>query len=399
MTTAHDAAKLPRGIQRSMNAWNLCLTHDPSLAGLYRAVNDFSQALAAPILSFDDGRQDRSPLSACDHAHRLRCARPFIFRDSHLVSPRVSDEAENLLADTDFLIAHSFFRGHVPWARRWAIRHSKRYWVVPHGCLDPWGLTRRPLGKHIWLSLQGKRCLTDAHKVVFSTRREFEKAQRWLERDNSVVIHWPVDLPDITIKDDCRRLVRALHGIPVDARVLVFVGRLHSMKRPLDLIRAFVTASPSDCHLLIVGMQGDLTYRDVAAEIPAALTDRIHMLGQLDLASLTKVLFAADAFISLSFRENFGYAMADALAHALPVIVTPGHDLAHELPAAQTYGLTCGWLLPDDTLDAAVNAISEFDRLPSSDAAAMGRAGRDWAATHLSRDAFRTGLASLLEST
>lgn len=399
MTASQNPTKPPRGSCGAPDAWNLCLTHDPSLAGLYRAVNDFSQALDAPILSFDDGRRDRSALFARDRAHRLISASPFIFRDCHLISPRVSEEAENLLGDTDILIAHSFFRGHVPWTRRWASRHNKRYWVVPHGCLDPWGLTRRGLAKRMWLSLYGTRCLADADKLVFSTHRELEKAQPWLGRDNGVVIHWPVDLPDMTSKDECRRLVRARHGIPVDAGVLVFVGRLHSMKRPLDLIRAFINARPTNSHLLIVGMQGDLTYQDIAAGIPTAFDDRIHVLGQLDLPSLTDVLLASDAFISLSFRENFGYAMADALAHALPIIVTPGHDLAHELPGAEASGLTCGWLLPDDTLEAAAAAISEFDRLAASNTAAMGRAGRDWASVHLSRESFRSGLLSLITST
>ena len=391
--------KPPRGSGSALDAWNLCLAHDPSLAGLYRAVNDFSQALDAPILSFDDGRRDRSALFARDSAHRLICASPFMFRDCHLISQHVSEEAENLLRDTNLLIAHSFFRGHVPWARRWASRRGKRYWVVPHGCLDPWGLTRRGLAKRMWLSLHGKRCLADADKLVFSTQRELEKAQPWLHRDNGVVIHWPVDLPDMTSRDECQRLVRANRGIPADAKVLVFVGRLHSMKRPLDLIRAFINARPANSHLLIVGMQGDLTYQAVAAEIPTAFTDRIHVLGQLDHMLLTEALFAADAFISLSFRENFGYAMADALAHALPIIVTPGHDLAHELPTAKASGLTCGWLLPDDTLEAAAAAISEFDRLAVSETAAMGRAGRDWAAMHLSRESFRSGLLSLIGST
>ncbi len=66
---------------------NVCLTHDPALAGLYRAVNDFAAALDAPIVSFDDGRRDRSSLADTEPCPvtRIRAGTGWLSRDCHVV--------------------------------------------------------------------------------------------------------------------------------------------------------------------------------------------------------------------------------------------------------------------------------------------------------------------------
>ncbi len=379
-----------------MRPWNICLTHDPSLAGLYRAINDFSAGLQAPILSFDNGRIDRTGLSAIDGAHRIVCRGASLFRDCHLLSRSATRQAERLLGEADLLVVHSLFRAHVAWARRWARDRGAPYWIVPHGCLDPWGLRRRAAMKRLWLSLSGSRCLADADHVVFSSRRELEKARRWLTKDNGVVIHWPVDIPDLTDRNDRRHRFRARYGIPPDARLLIYVGRLHTMKRPIETVRAFAAAAAPGSHLLVVGMDGDLSRDKIQGKIPHAVRERIHLVGQMSGIDLQDSMMASDAFISLSHRENFGYAMCDALAHGLPIIVSPGHDILDELPIGPGRGLACGWQLADDTLPSAAAAIAELFACSDTQLADMGSTGRSWASMHLSYQLFGNSLTSLV---
>jgi glycosyltransferase involved in cell wall biosynthesis len=375
--------------------WNLCLTHDPSLAGLYRAVNDFSAGLQAPILSFDDGRIDRRGLSATDQAHRIPCGGSLLFRDCHLLSGTAARLAAHLLGDADLLVVHSLFRAHVAWGRRWAQHHGKKYWIVPHGCLDPWGLRRRAVMKRLWLSLSGRRCLADADRVVFSSRRELEKARRWLANDNGVVVHWPVDIPDLTDRSERRFQFRTHYGIPSATRLLLYVGRLHTMKRPIETVRAFAAAGGSGSHLLMVGMDGDLSRSQVRAEIPDGVLERVHVVGELNGTALRDAMLASDAFISLSRRENFGYALCESLAYGLPVIVTPGHDILEELPTGPRGQLQCGWRLGDDGVASASAAIREMTSSDFAQLAAMGAAGRAWASASLSRDIFHDALSRL----
>ena len=104
---------------------------------------------------------------------------------------------------------------------------------------------------------------------------------------------------------------------------------------------------------------------------------------------------AGDGFISLSFQENFGYAAAEAVAYGLPVILSPGHDLAHEMPALDGR-FACGWLLGDDAHATAVAAIREWAGASEATRAAAGGVGRSWVAEALAFERFRERLAVMV---
>jgi glycosyltransferase involved in cell wall biosynthesis len=373
---------------------NICLVHDPVYAGLHRAVDDFARALDAPIVSFDDGRRtlregaDRTPV------RRIACGNGWLTRDCHRISARAKREAARAVADADLLVVHSLFRAHAPWAARHAANHGIRYWAVPHGCLDPWGIRRRSIPKRIWMAFQGRRYLESAERVIFSTRREREKASPWLGRARPTILNWPVELPPLADADVARRRFRHQLGVPDTDRLLLYVGRLHSMKRPLEIVLAFSEAAPSNCHLAVVGMDGDLTCADVRRAIPDGFANRIHLVGPLDGHDLSSAYLAADGFISLSFRENFGYAAAEAVAFGIPVILSPGHDLAHEMPA-RSGRLACGWLLADDSRAAAVEALREFGAATESALGDAGQTGRRWAGDVLSFSRFQHTLHTM----
>ncbi len=382
------------------SVWNICLTHDPAYAGLYRAVSDFSRALDAPVLSFDDRRRDRAVLSERDRAHRIASGSGPFCRDSHVMSRAALHEAETLLKDADLLIVHSMFRAHATWAAGWATRHGKSYWAVPHGCLDPWGLSQRRLAKRLWLEAHGRGYFANADRIVFSTKRELDKAAAWLPTDRAAVVHWPVPLPAVHARAAARATFRRRLGLAEDCPILLFVGRLHTMKRPVATIHAFCEAAPPGAHLVVAGMDGDLTRRQLIAVTPIAWRNRVHVVGPLVRPDLAEALLGSDGFVSLSYRENFGYAAAEAVSYGLPVILSPGHDLAYEMPTGCDRKLACGWLLPEDSLTAAVQAVREWGQLavhPSGRQrlAAMATAGRDWAAETLAFDTFKAKLEAL----
>lgn len=387
--------------------WNVCLTHDPALGGLTRAIGDFARGLAAPILSFDDGRRPRADLSAVDGAVRIPCGSGWLARDCHVMPASAAREAEAVLASADLLVVHSLFRAHAPWAARWANDRGRRYWSVPHGCLDPWSLGHRRLAKQAWLTMHGRAFLQGAERVVFSTQRARDKAGSWVGggqvRDGqAVVVHWPVDVPRLDGRDDARRRFRERLGIPADVPLLLFVGRLHPVKRPLETLAWFSAADTHGAHLAMVCIEGSLTKADLVRAIPQSHADRIHVTGPLAAADLGDAYLASDGFISLSHQENFGYAAAEAVAHGVPVILSPGHDLAHDMPRDASGRLACGWLLPDDSRPAAEQAISAWAALAAagdSRLAPLGATGRAWAAETLSFDRFTAELHRLAATT
>ena len=391
-----------------MRVCNVCLTHDPAYGGLHRSVQDFSRALAAPIVSFDNGpfqhgEGERVSVEQGVPVRRLGCGTGWLARDCRVMSAATARQADVAVADADLLVVHSLFRGHATWAQAWAKQHGQRYWAVPHGCLDPWGLSHRGLLKRLWLEARGRSFLAHADRIVVSSQRSLEKSLAWIPdgrpADRTVVVHWPVDLPRLDGQAAARAAFRQRHGIPEAARLLLFVGRLHAVKRPVEMVRAFceatAAASREHCHLAVVGMDGDLTQADVVAAIPPTCRARVHAIGPLAGADLAAAHLAGDGFISLSFQENFGYSAAEAMAYGLPVILSPGHDLAHEMPVRDGR-FTCGWLLGDDAHATAVAAIREFATASEATLAAAGGTGRMWVADTLSFERFRDTLTAML---
>jgi glycosyltransferase involved in cell wall biosynthesis len=379
-----------------MNAWDICLTHDPVYGGIYRSVCNFARALDSRILSFDDGRADRSGLR--DERPTVRItARPRLWnRGCHVVTPAMRAEADAQVAGADLLVVHSLFRGHAPWAARWARKHGRPYWSAPDGCLDPWALRRHSLVKRGWLARYGREFFNGA-TTIFATAREQQKAEPVLGGGRSVVIHWPVPLPGLGDRDAVRAAFRAAHGIPESARLLLFVGRLHPMKRPLETVAAFLRADVPDAHLVLAGMEEGITRAELEARVPAAARGRVHVVGPLAGERLAAAFQASDGFISLSHRENFGYSFAEALAYGLPAIVSVGHDLAHELVGPRGE-FPYGWLLDGDVGGRAIEAIREWAAAPAARLAALGAAGRTWVGDELAFERFRDRLLSLAAS-
>jgi len=376
-----------------MNAWDVCLTHDPVYGGIYRSVCNFARALDARILSFDDGRADRSQLQDERPTVRIAC-RPRLFnRGCHVVTPEMRAEAEAHVAGADLLVVHSLFRGHAPWAARWARSVKKPYWAAPDGCLDPWALRRHSLAKRLWLARYGRDFFAGA-TTICATAREQQKAAPIIGDGRSVVIHWPVPLPSQAEGGPARERFRAAHGIPESARVLLFVGRLHPMKRPLETVDAFVQADVPESHLVVVGMEEGVTVAALQARVPPECRGRVHVVGPLAGSPLAEAFAASDGFVSLSHRENFGYSFAEALGYGLPAVVSAGHDLAHDLVGPRGE-FPCGWLLNGDVVAAAVAAIREWGAAPAARLVALGAAGRAWVADELGFERFRDQLRRL----
>lgn len=147
------------------------------------------------------------------------------------------------------------------------------------------------------------------------------------------VVHNPVDLcrfdPDAV---DGAPLRRAL-GIGPAATVFAVIAQLTPWKGQDDAIRAFAELRPAECDgvLLLAGsakFSGPGTQYDNAAferELRAlaaelGVADRVHLLGER--SDVPALLAATDVLLLPSWREAFGRIAIEAMAMAVPVVVT-----------------------------------------------------------------------------
>lgn len=367
----------------------------PSKGGPFKSVGYFQKALGGRVLSFthpdDRAEAERVPL-ATGYFHLWsvpgRLGRAFLWaRSSEL------KRADTLLPGVTFLTLHILYRHSAHWVASRARRRGIPYWVVPHGCLDPYVFTYRAGIKKLWMRLFGRRILREAKYVVFSTQRELEKAACWLApgHPNARVVHWPVDIPDAADVAVARARGRARFGVGEGEPVFLYLGRLHEMKRPMETVEAFARARMPRAWLWIAGPDGEVTARALMARASElGVADCVRCLGGVYGAEKLEVTAAADVYVSLSARENFNHSAAEAMAAGRLVVLSPGNDLGPELAKAGA-----GRWLKTDALDEAAAALRECAELGESAREAQGARGRAWAEQHLSFEAFAAALREL----
>lgn len=113
----------------------------------------------------------------------------------------------------------------------------------------------------------------------------------------------------------------SLHGIPADAEVLLFVGRLDDQKNLPRLAEVAKRVLPKHPHRHLV-LVGDGPLRNKWLEWTADLpSDRIHLVGwQADVAGW---MAAARLLLLTSDYEGMPNVILEAMAAGLPVVATP----------------------------------------------------------------------------
>jgi len=89
----------------------------------------------------------------------------------------------------------------------------------------------------------------------------------------------------------------------------------------------------------------------VAAIEAHGLQGRVRLHGECDEAGLRELYQACDVFVLPSFHEGYGMALAEALAHGLPVVSTRAGAIPDTVPAA------AGLLVPPGEVDALQAAL------------------------------------------
>lgn len=363
-----------------------------SSGGPAKTIKYFRDGLDARLLNFVTEREtrDQGPL-AIDNTVPVLSKNLPIF--NYLRSPSADSDirAQAMLRNADMVSCHAFYRSHALWVRRHCNAMGKPYWFVPHGILDPWVMESMKWGKRLYLNFGGKSFLSDASAVIFSTKREQEKANASFNLPSKqYVIYWPVESVDRARRFAARERLRRNLGISESDRVLVYFGRLHSMKRPLETIKAFseVANKRADWHLIMIGSDADVS-KDICRRAARKyhVDKNVHVLGSIYGPEKYEYLMAADGYVSLSYRENFNHTACEAMACGLPVVLSPGNDLSYDL-----LNRGVGWFPASDACNEIKRALTSFFTESQKKVEQMGQVASKWVSVELNVDNFNNAL-------
>jgi len=240
-------------------------------------------------------------------------------------------------------------------------RRGVPYVISPRGMLNAWSFEHSRLKKRIayWVAegptLRGASAL---HATSEDERKEIEALG--LSVPIAVI---PNGIDQVDQPADPRDVAAFRQRFRLSASdvIVLYLGRLHHKKR-VDLLADAVVrarAAAPTLKLLVVG-SGDRQYEDeLRAQFGAPVKDgAIVFAGRLEGDDRRLALASADVFGLTSESENFGLAVAEAMAAGLPVVVS------RQCPWPQIEEWDAGFWLSNDVAEIA-KALASLARDPA----------------------------------
>lgn len=254
------------------------------------------------------------------------------------------------------------------------------YIWTPHGMLDKWSLSQRRLLKSAFLGLRLKKWLRRASALQATS--DFERrqiAELGLHRD-IVTEGFGVD-PAILAAAPGRGAWRRSNGFNESDPLILFLGRIQRGKGLEYLVPCLSRLNDKSATLLIAGPDEGGYRAQIERLIDQfGVRTRVRFLGMVRGDQKTSLLQAADVVVAASAHENFGIAVAEALAVGTPVAVSDQVGLADWIVANDAGGVAP---LDSDAFAAMLETVlgrSVSGSIARSTLRARAQAVFDWSA-------------------
>lgn len=261
----------------------------------------------------------------------------------------------------DLIHSHGLWLAPNLQAARWARRTRRPLVTTVHGMLTRAALDRSKWRKAALWRLGQRSALAQAACIHVTGLPEYDDVRRSGLSSPVAIIPNGVDVPALPA---ARR---------AKSSCVLFLGRLHPHKGLDDLLAAWARVGPSrdSWRLRLIGPDPD-RYSGHLQKLAVQLgAKRISFEQPVSGADKIQVLRDADVLVLPSASENFGLAVAEALAVGRPAIATQG---------APWQGLAqqrCGWWI-ERGVDALEAALADAMSRSEDELDAMGARGRAW---------------------
>ncbi len=233
--------------------------------------------------------------------------------------------------------------------------------VSLRGMLEPWANNYRPIKKRLAYFLYQGRDLAAAQALHATAEEEAANVACFGLKVPIEVIPNGVDLPDLSTLPE---------PSGENERTMVFLSRVHPKKGLPLLIEALAQLRPIGWRLVVAGPDELGHAGEIAAlAARAGVANSVEIIGPIWGKAKTALLARADLFVLPTYSENFGIVVAEALAHAVPVLTTTG------APWRLLIDQGCGWWVTP-TVDGLKAGLIEAFATPTEVRRTMGQRGR-----------------------
>ncbi len=275
-----------------------------------------------------------------------------------------------LHAELSLLHVHGLWQYSSVACLQWAKKTGNPYIISPHGMLDSWALSNAWLKKKIAAWAYENRHLKNAACLHALNNAEANAMRAYGLCNPITIIPNGVGLPSVEkLKPPSWR-----KRLPKEAKVLLFLGRIHPKKGLPTLLRAWKKAQSftkkNSWYLIIAGWSQGGHEQDMKALAKNLKLDNNVLFIGPQFGYFKSASFQhADAFILPSFSEGLPMVVLESWAFGLPVLMTD------ECNIPEGFEKKAAIRLPLDT-DGMVESIIGFIRLKPEDMLKIGMAGK-----------------------
>lgn len=238
-----------------------------------------------------------------------------------------------------------------------------KYYVMPHGMLDPYfqkakGRKLKALRNSVIWSVIEKRLIKNAKGLLFTCEEEKLLATASFtgyKPKKETVVGLGVELPPEhtpSMDDAFKAKVPLWNGRPF----LLFLSRINEKKGVDLLIKAYVKleSERNDLPQLVIAGPGlDTPYGANLINLVKG-SAKIIFPGMLSGDPKWGAFYNCEAFVLSSHQENFGIAIAEALACKKPVLITNKINIWREIQGGDA------GLVSNDTEDSIYNQLKTW---------------------------------------
>jgi len=214
-----------------------------------------------------------------------------------------------------------------------------KVYCMPHGMLDPWFQKEKKrkikaIRNYIYWHLVEKHVINKVHGILFTCEQELLLARttfRGYDPKKVTNIGYGIETPpenNLNFSQAFKQSCPALNGEPF----LLFLSRI-DYKKGVDLLiesyNLLTKDNPDLPHLVIAGPKDSIFAKKMI--LLADGNPKIFFTGMLRGPEKWGALYGCDAFILPSHQENFGIAVAEALACSKPVLISNKVNIYKEI--------------------------------------------------------------------